>query len=85
MQISHDILKRSWFLAGPTACGKSAAAVALAMRIGADILSMDSMSIYRGMEIGWRKHLRALLAADGAAKPKPTSAGGDLVSGAASA
>jgi tRNA dimethylallyltransferase len=63
MQISHDILKRSWFLAGPTACGKSAAAVAIAMRIGADILSMDSMSIYRGMEIGTAKpspQLRAL-------------------------
>jgi peptidoglycan/LPS O-acetylase OafA/YrhL len=40
---------------------------------------------YRGIEIGWRKHLRALLAADGAAKPKPTSARGNLVSGAASA
>jgi tRNA dimethylallyltransferase len=63
MQISHDILNRSWFLAGPTACGKSAAAVAIAMRIRADILSMDSMSIYRGMEIGTAKptpQLRAL-------------------------
>jgi peptidoglycan/LPS O-acetylase OafA/YrhL len=40
---------------------------------------------YRGIEIGWRKHLRALLAADGAAKPKPANARGNLVSGAAGA
>ncbi len=64
MQIPDDILKRSWFLAGPTACGKSATAVALAARIHAEILSMDSMSIYRGMEIGTAKpstELRALV------------------------
>jgi peptidoglycan/LPS O-acetylase OafA/YrhL len=35
---------------------------------------------YRGIEIGWRKHLRALLAADGAPKPKPANARGNLVS-----
>ena len=40
---------------------------------------------YRGIEIGWRKHLRALLAADRAAKPKPAGARGNLVSGAAGA
>jgi hypothetical protein len=40
---------------------------------------------YRGIEIGWRKHLRALLAADRAAKPKPASARGNLASGAAGA
>jgi tRNA dimethylallyltransferase len=55
MQIPGEILKRSWFLAGPTACGKSEAALALASRLGAEILSMDSMSIYRGMEIGTAK------------------------------
>ena len=40
---------------------------------------------YRGIEIGWRKHLRALLAADRAAKPKPAGARGNFVSGAAGA
>ena len=40
---------------------------------------------YRGIEIGWRKHLRALLAANGAAKPKPAGARTGLVSGAAGA
>jgi peptidoglycan/LPS O-acetylase OafA/YrhL len=40
---------------------------------------------YRGIEIGWRKHLRALLAADRAAQPKPNSTRGNLVSDAASA
>jgi peptidoglycan/LPS O-acetylase OafA/YrhL len=40
---------------------------------------------YGGIEIGWRKHLRALLAADHAAQPKPNSTRGNLVSDAASA
>jgi peptidoglycan/LPS O-acetylase OafA/YrhL len=35
---------------------------------------------YRGIEIGCRKHLRALLGGDGAAKPKPATARGRLVS-----
>jgi peptidoglycan/LPS O-acetylase OafA/YrhL len=35
---------------------------------------------YRGIEIGWRKHLRALLAADRVAKPKPAGARSGLVS-----
>jgi len=55
MQIPRDILKRSWFLAGPTACGKSEAAIVLAARIDAELLSMDSMSLYRGMDIGTAK------------------------------
>jgi tRNA dimethylallyltransferase len=55
MQIPNEILKRCWFLAGPTACGKSEAAIVLATRIGAEILSMDSMSLYRGMDIGTAK------------------------------
>src|SRR2546423_3089656 len=37
---------------GPTASGKSALALALAERIGAEILSVDSMQVYRGMSIG---------------------------------
>jgi tRNA dimethylallyltransferase len=44
-----------WFLTGPTAAGKSAAGIALARRIGAEIISMDSMALYRGMDIGTAK------------------------------
>ncbi len=55
MRIDSDILQNCWFLAGPTACGKTAAAVCLARRIGAEIVAMDSMSLYRGMDIGTAK------------------------------
>jgi tRNA dimethylallyltransferase len=55
MQIPTDILKPCWFLAGPTACGKSDVALALAPRMGAEILAMDSMTIYRGLDIGTAK------------------------------
>jgi len=55
MQIPTDILKRCWFLAGPTACGKTDVAMAIAPRIGAEILAMDSMTIYRGLDVGTAK------------------------------
>lgn len=42
-------------IAGPTATGKSAAAVKLAKRIGGSIISADSMQVYRGMDIGTAK------------------------------
>jgi tRNA dimethylallyltransferase len=44
-----------WYLTGPTAAGKSAAGVELALRIGAEIVSMDSMALYRHMDIGTAK------------------------------
>nr|MBC8327202.1 tRNA (adenosine(37)-N6)-dimethylallyltransferase MiaA [Planctomycetota bacterium] len=43
------------FLLGPTASGKTEAAVAWAQRCGAEILSMDSMLVYRGMDLGTAK------------------------------
>jgi tRNA dimethylallyltransferase len=43
------------FLAGPTASGKSAVALALAERLGGEIISVDSMQVYRGMDIGTAK------------------------------
>ncbi|MCA9426482.1 MAG: (d)CMP kinase, partial [Candidatus Omnitrophica bacterium] len=43
------------FLAGPTASGKSAVALELAARLGGEILSVDSMQVYRGMDIGTAK------------------------------
>ena len=39
-------------LTGPTASGKSALAIALAERFGAEIVGADSRQIYRGMPIG---------------------------------
>ena len=42
-------------LAGPTAAGKSAVAMALAERIGGEIVSVDSMQVYRGLDIGSAK------------------------------
>ncbi len=45
-------------LAGPTASGKSAAALALAETFGAEIVSVDSALVYRGMDIGTAKPSR---------------------------
>lgn len=43
------------FLAGPTAVGKSEAALLLAEKIGGEIISVDSMQVYRGLDIGTAK------------------------------
>jgi tRNA dimethylallyltransferase len=43
------------FLVGPTASGKSALALALAEKIGGEIISVDSMQVYRGLDIGTAK------------------------------
>jgi tRNA dimethylallyltransferase len=43
------------FLVGPTATGKSAIALELARTLGAEIVSADSMQVYRGMDIGTAK------------------------------
>ena len=40
---------------GPTAAGKSDLAVALAQRLGGEVVNADSMQIYRGMDIGTAK------------------------------
>lgn len=50
-------------LVGPTASGKTALGVAVAKRLRAEIVSADSMQIYRGMDIG-------------SAKPTPQERGG---------
>jgi len=49
---------RCWFLTGPTAGGKTEVGVELAARIGAEIVSMDSMALYRHMDIGTAKPTR---------------------------
>ncbi len=42
-------------IAGPTAVGKTDASIQLAQELGAEIVSADSMQIYRGMDIGTAK------------------------------
>lgn len=54
MQESLPVLD-CWFLSGATAVGKTALALALAERLNAEIISLDSMTVYRGMDIGTAK------------------------------
>ena len=44
-----------WYLTGPTASGKTKVGVELALRLNAEIVSLDSMTIYQGMDIGTAK------------------------------
>ncbi len=46
---------RSYFITGATASGKSALGVEIAHKLDAEILSLDSMAIYRKMDIGTAK------------------------------
>lgn len=50
-------MKRMITILGPTACGKTAIATALAARIGGEIISADSRQVYRRMDIGTGKDL----------------------------
>jgi tRNA dimethylallyltransferase len=52
-----------WILAGPTACGKTAAAIALARHVDIEVISVDSALIYREMDIGTAKPTAAERAA----------------------
>ena len=55
LMLPAEVLRRCWFLAGPTASGKSAVALLLAERLGAEIVALDSMTLYREMDIGTAK------------------------------
>jgi len=48
-------LEPLWVVSGPTASGKTALALELAATLGLEILSMDSMAVYRHMDIGTAK------------------------------
>ena len=50
-------------VAGPTASGKTALAIELAKAVGGEIVSADSMQIYRGMDIATAKPTPEELAA----------------------
>src|SRR2546430_8060529 len=54
-QCSTLRVSRLFISAGPTAVGKSSAALSLAERIGGEIISVDSMQVYRGLDIGTAK------------------------------
>ncbi|MGB9688270.1 tRNA (adenosine(37)-N6)-dimethylallyltransferase MiaA [Thermogutta sp.] len=43
------------FLVGPTASGKTPVGICLAEQLEAEIISLDSMAVYRGMDIGTAK------------------------------
>jgi tRNA dimethylallyltransferase len=54
-QSSISDLPSPILLAGPTAVGKSEIALLLAEKLGGEIVSVDSMQVYRGLEIGTAK------------------------------
>lgn len=48
-------MKEPIFIAGPTASGKSEIALRVAERLGGEIISVDSMQVYRGLDVGTAK------------------------------
>ncbi|WP_422929777.1 tRNA (adenosine(37)-N6)-dimethylallyltransferase MiaA [Singulisphaera sp. PoT] len=48
-------MHRSVYLTGATASGKTAVGVALAQHLDAEVIALDSMTLYRGMDIGTAK------------------------------
>lgn len=46
-------------IVGPTACGKTALSVALAKKLGSEIVSADAVAVYRGLDIGSAKPTEA--------------------------
>jgi len=59
MMSSDSSTRIFWYLAGPTASGKTALGITLAKQWNAEIISMDSMAIYRFMDIGTAKPMAA--------------------------
>ena len=55
MKDIHSAKPPLLIIAGPTASGKSAAAVEMAKRLNGAVISADSMQVYRGMDIGSAK------------------------------
>lgn len=59
----EDAFREAWYLTGPTAAGKTEGGIRLAKLIGAEIISLDSMALYRGLDIGTAKPTPAQRAA----------------------
>ena len=55
MAANSNSYSRPIFIAGPTAVGKSEVALRLAETIGGEIISVDSMQVYRGLDLGTSK------------------------------
>ena len=51
----RELALTCWYLTGATASGKSDVSLALAEKLNAEIISLDSMAIYREMDIGTAK------------------------------
>jgi tRNA dimethylallyltransferase len=47
--------QNAYVLTGPTGSGKTRLGIEVALRLGAEIVSMDSMALYRGMDVGTAK------------------------------
>ena len=50
-----ELALNCWFVTGATASGKTDVSIVLADRLDAEIISLDSMAIYRGMDVGTAK------------------------------
>lgn len=55
MEVHLDMQPKIVVITGPTATGKSHLGVLLALELGGEIVSADSMQLYRGMDIGTAK------------------------------
>lgn len=53
--MADPLLPNPLYIAGPTATGKSAVAMELARRHGGEIIAVDSMQVYQGLDIGTAK------------------------------
>jgi tRNA dimethylallyltransferase len=51
----RKLTRSCWYLAGPTGVGKSKVGLALAKTLNAEIISMDSMAVYKEMDVGTAK------------------------------
>lgn len=63
MEVHLDMTGQIVVVTGPTATGKTRLGIMLAQELGGEIVSADSMQIYRGMDIGTAKPTREELAA----------------------
>ncbi len=55
MQFDRTVLRACRFLVGPTAVGKTEIGIEVARRLGGEVVALDSMTVYRGLEIGTAK------------------------------
>lgn len=51
----NSILEKSYIITGPTASGKTNLAIKLAQHLDSEIICMDSMTLFKGMDIGTAK------------------------------